>query len=530
MRFIHLVAAVVGLSLAIDACVAQQFRPPQVPGTTAPIASGRTAQAEIPLQDPLVGSTPLPPQGSDLPGTAGAKPLDAFGLTPIQPRDNRQWSGGDQETEEPPVDEQTLSMIRSGKIPLDVEPVRPGLIEEVKTRYPDGSVQILKHVAQDEEGNYYNHGVWRLFNPQGQVLAEGQFNEGQMEGQWQRWHPANSSPLFQSSPFTLFTGPFLSTATFVDGQLDGVWIIQDRDKRKIVEIPYRSGKRDGTATWYYPSGQRMRIANFRDGLLDGPLTEWDESGKVVRNEQYVEGKKVIRNTSFYRPQQKESEAYFLDATLELASQDDWWDAAPAAFVSRGSRIQHGPVTAWYDNGQVKMKGQYLNDQRVGRFTWWHPNGQRALVGQYEDGMKTGRWTWWHPNGMKAIEGQYENDQPTGSWTWWNEEGRVTATQEFTPGESTGELLKPSESNNEIPLSPTDDSNVDALPPPDDGFDSLEEIDPLDESENPTDSRDGGENGQTAADIVPTLDGSEYETLGSPLLEPGPPLESPKKDD
>lgn len=525
MRFIHLAAAVMGLSLASVACTAQQFRPPQVPGNPAPAASDRTAQVEIPLQEPL-GEGILPgPQESASPAVT---PLDAFGLTPIQPRDNRQWSAGDPTAEEPPVDEQTLSMIRSGKIPLDVEPVRPGAIEEVKTRYPDGSVQILKHVAQDEEGNYFNHGVWRLFNPQGQVLAEGQFNDGQMEGQWQRWHPANSSPLFQSPPFTSFTGPFLSTATFVDGQLDGVWIIQDRDKRKIVEIPYRKGKRDGTATWYYPNGQRMRIANFRDGLLDGPLTEWDESGKVVRNEQYVEGKKVIRNTSFYRPQQKESEAYFLDAKLELESQDDWWDAAPAAFVSRGSRIQHGPVTAWYDNGQVKMKGQYLNDLRVGRFTWWHPNGQRALVGQYEDGKKSGRWTWWHPNGMKAIEGQYENDQPIGSWTWWNEEGRVTATQEFSPDESIGVLVEPGASDSEMPRNPNDESNVDPLPPPDAGFESMEEIDPLEE---PGGQPEGdGQSGGTAADTVPTLDGDEYEPLGNPLPEQGPSLEPPKKDE
>ena len=83
---------------------------------------------------------------------------------------------------------------------------------------PNGKVQILKNVVQDEMGNFYNHGVWRLFNQDGQALAEGQFNQGLMEGQWQRWHPSGSDGLFSTEPFNQFQGPFLSSATFAGGK------------------------------------------------------------------------------------------------------------------------------------------------------------------------------------------------------------------------------------------------------------------------------------------------------------------------
>ena len=406
-------------------------------------------------------------------------------MVPIQPRDNTVWQNG--QSAPKAIDETTLSLLRGGQPPRAADEPTPGKIEQIKTRYPDGAVKILKHVTQDEEGNYYLEGAWRFFNPQGEVLAEGQFHEGRMEGQWQRWHAAESSPLFQSAPFNQFSAPFLSTATFSQGQLDGVWVISDREGRKIIEIPYRQGKRSGTANWYYPSGERMRVANFKAGKLDGPLIEWNQQKKIVRNDEYIDGKKVVRNTAFYRPKQKQSEAYFLDPPLELRQPDDWWHAVPAPFSSNGERIQHGPVTAWHPNGQVKMKGQYRNDLRVGTFTWWHPNGQRALVGSYRQGSKVGRWTWWHENGMKSIEGSYENDEPTGRWTWWDETGRVTETEDYGDMRPTDESAAPSGNATEL-IEPNAESE---LPPPvtapdldaDDEFDpteSLEEIIPMED--------------------------------------------------
>ena len=506
---------------------AQDFRPPQIPAESA-----ETPATGLPARPTL------PPSFDQSPGN----PADAFGLVPVQPRDNTVWQD---DNGAPPkaIDETTLSLLRSGELPPTPERSQPGKIEQIKTRYPDGSIKIIKHVAQDEEGNYYPDGAWRLFNPQGEVLAEGQFHQGRMEGQWQRWHAAKSSPLFQSAPFNQFSPPFQSTATFSKGRLDGVWIIADREGRKIVEIPYREGKRDGTANWYYPSGERMRVANFKEGQLDGPLIEWNQQKKIVRNEEYIAGKKVVRNTAFYRPKQKQSEAYYLDPPLELRGDDDWWDAIPAPFTSRGQRIQHGPVTAWHANGQVKMKGQYLNDQRVGIFTWWHANGQRALVGTYRDGRKTGTWTWWHPNGMKSIEGSYEDDEPVGQWTWWNEDGQVTATEDY---DATGTDDRPGTDANEPPDTPSSDTES-TLPPPvstprlesgtaapgsdlhrpgdtdaDDPTESLEEISPLPEPSNVPPADDGG---------------SDFETFSDPLLtdpsddteSPSPSLESPDTD-
>lgn len=329
-----------------------------------------------------------------------------------------------------------------------------GRIEIVKQHYPDGKVQIEREVTQDLEGNYFNHGYWRLYGPAGQTLADGVFQYGLMEGPWSRWHPAQPEGLFRLRPFNLFRGPFLSTVTFVEGKLDGVWTITDSSQRKIMEVAYRNGKRHGLSAWYYPDSSRMREQYFNDGVLDGTLTEWDERGRETRRDEYVKGRRVVTETANYQAQQKKSEVSFLDPLLELEGEDNWWEATPAAFKSKGKKVQHGPCNTWYENGQPQMQGQYQEGKRLGPWMWWHANGMKQLSGRFDADRKIGQWTWWHSNGMKAIEGNYQNDQPAGIWNWWDENGKRTDTRNYE--------LEEQEEGSEPELEPLE---IDDAPPP-----------------------------------------------------------------
>ena len=372
-----------------------------------------------------------------------------------------------------------LRSIIEGSLQADEETLPQNAGPEVITqRYPNGKPQLIKQVAQDAEGNYYDHGEWKVLNLEGEVLAKGQFKEGVMDGVWTRLHPPNSDGIFATRPFNLFKGPFTSTATFSEGNLDGIWTLQDAFERKIFEIPYRNGVRHGTATWWFPNAVTMREVTFKNGLIDGPLREWDDQNKLVRYEEFIDGKKIIRHTTFYRPQQRQEENFYLDGKLELTGDDDWWKAQPASFQVTTPRVQHGPASAWYDNDQPKMKGQYRNNVRVGRFTWWHPNGQKALEGNYNDeGQKVGDWTWWHTNGIKSIQGPYNNDVPTGVWTWWETDGQVKTKEDMDnrraeSSDAVGQAAP-------MDARSRDDNRDPSLTKPDD-FDALEEIEPYSE--------------------------------------------------
>jgi antitoxin component YwqK of YwqJK toxin-antitoxin module len=385
------------------------------------------------LQQPQPGVTPAP--GTQASETSPPIPLrrgqnEQSGPIRLDFRDLDQQRDLDQ-----PLERGDRSQ-KSGKRTIETS----GRVEVVKQHYPDGKIQIEREVTQDLEGNYFNHGYWRLYGPAGQTLADGVFQHGLMEGPWSRWHPAQPEGLFRLRPFNLFRGPFLSTVTFIEGKLDGVWTITDSSQRKVMEVAYREGKRHGLSAWYYPDSSRMREQYFNDGVLDGFLTEWDERGKETRRDEYVKGRRIVTETANYRPQQKKSEVTYLDPLLELEGSDDWWEATPAAFKSIGKKVQNGACTTWYENGQPQMQGQYQDGKRVGQWTWWHSNGMKQLAGRFDVDRKTGQWTWWHANGLKSIEGNYQSDRPAGIWNWWDEKGKRTDTRNYE--QESGEAGEP----------------------------------------------------------------------------------------
>ena len=382
-------------------------------------------------------------------------------------------------------DEEILSLLRAERIDQAVQATRnKDGSELIKQFYPDGKTQIERYVAQDDKGNYFNHGSWKLYNRRGQVMGKGNFKDGMMNGSWERYHPPNSSGMFQSSPFREFEGPFISTATFRAGKLDGVWAVFDQFQRKIAEIPYKDGLRHGTATWKYPDSTNMRVARFSEGKMDGPLYEWDRESKLVRNDEYINGKRVIKNVTFYRPKQRKSENYFLEGEYELDGDDSWWDAKPAEYVQTGARIQHGPSYAWHENGQLRMRGSYQNNEPVGAVSWWHSNGQREGTGGYRNGLKTGEWTGWHANGMKSFKGQFDDDEKVGMWRWWDEDGKVRAEKDFDQQESTDILREPKkEAGDAQPSSDGADGDQAEKVPALEDYSDAEEISPVEESEN-----------------------------------------------
>ena len=304
-------------------------------------------------------------------------------------------------------------------------------LEVVVQRYANGRPRIIRHVDQDPEGNYYNHGPWEVRSESGKTVAKGAYSKGMMDGQWSREHSADSSGLFKTRPFNLFQGPYHSVAVFKEGKLNGLWTISDRNGSKIFEIEYKEGVRHGIATWFLPQQGKMREATFKDGLIDGEIVEYGEYDKVVKRDQYVEGRKIVRNTSFYRPKVKRSEEYFLSAKLEPEDEDNWWEAKPTPFLSRGSETQHGSSMAWYENGQPKKRGQFEQGIPIGQFTWWHANGNKQIEGYYAEGQRSRPWTWWHENGFKQFEGTFEDDKPVGLWRSWFDDGQLRTEKDYS---------------------------------------------------------------------------------------------------
>ena len=152
----------------------------------------------------------------------------------------------------------------------------------------------------------------------------------------------------------------------------------------------------------------MREARFVDGKLQGDLVEWDQNNRVTRRSSWDDNRELITDIDYYHRNQKRMEQHFLGPRLEFDGQDDWWNARPASFTTTGSRTRHGLVSEWFRNGQVKMRGQFRDDERQGWFVWWHDNGQKKWEGQCKLGKMHGVSTAYSETGVKTQTVQHED--------------------------------------------------------------------------------------------------------------------------
>jgi antitoxin component YwqK of YwqJK toxin-antitoxin module len=415
---------------------------PTIKAFTAPIAPvNQTAQAAEPVDD----QAPPVPHGyrrltikpveprinaeSELPAAPMVEPSPmAAGPKPLP-------------TASSPVEvEATLDIKAAVKPSIPESPTGELPIEIVRERYSNSQIKTERHVTQDTNGNYINHGSWVRFDERGRMVGGGDYKLGLREGKWTRWFAANEGPLFSGPLFKDFAAPFTSEATFVDDRLNGLWRVTDSKNRKVCEWNFENGVQNGKSYWYGPSGQVRRELPFQNGEIHGDVLEYGNDNKVVKKETFIDGRKLAVQTDWHEPNAKRAEGSTLLVKEVVKPHFDFWEGvATFTVVSReGQNQRHGTWSWWHKNGHKQMEGTFKFDQPAGHFAWWYSNGQKQLEGDYVDGKQDGKFVWWHPNGMKMMEGDYVAGVQVNEWKRWNEEGKVRELARYS---SDGEQLE-----------------------------------------------------------------------------------------
>ncbi|MFN5317501.1 MAG: toxin-antitoxin system YwqK family antitoxin, partial [Bacteroidia bacterium] len=84
-------------------------------------------------------------------------------------------------------------------------------------------------------------------------------------------------------------------------------------------------------------------------------------------------------------------------------------------VIDGDTILHGSDNSYYENGQLKSIGKYVNGNAEGEFKWYHENGQLEEIKKYVNGKEEGEFKWYHKNGqLEGIE-KYVNGKAEGEF-------------------------------------------------------------------------------------------------------------------
>ena len=61
------------------------------------------------------------------------------------------------------------------------------------------------------------------------------------------------------------------------------------------------------------------------------------------------------------------------------------------------------ATYYYDNGQVKQEGYYLDGKLHGKWTSYNEDGTKLTMGEYNKGTKTGKWFFWSDTSLSEVD-------------------------------------------------------------------------------------------------------------------------------
>jgi antitoxin component YwqK of YwqJK toxin-antitoxin module len=60
------------------------------------------------------------------------------------------------------------------------------------------------------------------------------------------------------------------------------------------------------------------------------------------------------------------------------------------------------ATYYYDNGQVKQEGEYLNGKLHGKWVSYNEDGTKQTSGEYNQGEKVGTWTFYNAATINKV--------------------------------------------------------------------------------------------------------------------------------
>ncbi len=178
---------------------------------------------------------------------------------------------------------------------------------------------------------------------------------------------------------------------------------------------------------------------IKDGKREGPwIVYWHDGTKnECLSGTYRDGVKISRDWDDFV---KRDDGLYYEESCFVA-----FSVVPfSGEVSDGSkrgRIEDGKLedswVEYWDDGQLRQKGDYKDGKRDGPWVRHWDNGQLHWKGGYKDGTRDGPWVWYNENGQLAWTGDYKGGERDGLWVVYWHDGQLEEKGDYKDGEKDG---------------------------------------------------------------------------------------------
>ena len=195
----------------------------------------------------------------------------------------------------------------------------------------------------------------------------------------------------------------------------GPWVEYYENGQLKVKGEYKMGIENGKWVSHYENGQLYWKGNYEKMAREGEWLYYDTRGTLITKENYDYKTKTAERLWYYSSGQLESK-------LKLIHEEP---------LRRSLYSMEGELSEYYENGQLKRKGNYNNvdkenernpinmDLKYEGITW----GLHIKNFKWEEGYKEGEWQEYYANGQLASTGIYKKGKKIGDWLYYKEDGK-----------------------------------------------------------------------------------------------------------
>ncbi|WP_162303516.1 TonB family protein [Hymenobacter sediminis] len=159
----------------------------------------------------------------------------------------------------------------------------------------------------------------------------------------------------------------LNTYSMREYSLSGTLLL--RGTLSAIDPPVR----DGTFTWYHPSGSKAGQVHYRNDEADGLYVGWYEDGRVSQRGDYANGQRVGRWISVHRNGQKRSEGRY-NAGRAVGEWHYYYDTGELSAIEMPDRQGKPLALAFFNKDGSPYMGK-VRPRELPQF----PGGEAALL-------------------------------------------------------------------------------------------------------------------------------------------------------
>ncbi|MFA4851990.1 MAG: hypothetical protein WC868_09575 [Bacteroidales bacterium] len=287
------------------------------------------------------------------------------------------------------------------------EIVKENFVNDIKEGYtsyyyPDGKIRLTVNFIKGRE-----QGMAREYSPEGTVITLLEYKNGYLVDK-EKVNRYNTDSLKQGKWVSFYpNGKLQSEAYYMAGIKSGYFKEYSQDGNLLSIAKYINGELQKDAPEvakldikiiYYPNGAFKRVGSYKNNIPEGITREYSLDGKIDSAKVYKSGMIVGKG------------------------------------IVDEQGLKQGAWTEYYDTGELKEQGKYVNGLKTGDWKFYYRNGKIEQTGTYLKNEKPdGKWKWYYENTNLLRDEIYSEGVENGLLTEYSDSGTVITKGEYIDG-------------------------------------------------------------------------------------------------